>query len=186
MEASKARLVNSNVSVFSSNCVGGVICHDLGIRFNSPTVNLFMVPADFVKFASDPETFLSQPVERVDTGTSYPVGRLGEITLHFMHYASFTEAEAAWKRRCTRVDLDNSRWILVDRDGLDEETAQAFEAIPREGKVLLSHRGWEGVGCCFSCAEWVEAGGRQTVDLCAFAPEGILESPQRAITDSTS
>ena len=44
------RLKNSGVTVFSSNCVGAVACHDLGMRFNSPTVNLFMKPADYLRF----------------------------------------------------------------------------------------------------------------------------------------
>ena len=35
-------------SIISSNCVGGVISHDLGLRFESPTVNLFFYPDSFL------------------------------------------------------------------------------------------------------------------------------------------
>lgn len=181
MSPARAGLTNPDVSVFSSNCVGGVICHDLGMRFSSPTVNLFMVPQDFVRLASDPERYLALLVEPVEVLELYPVGRFGDLTLHFVHYGSFAEAESAWQRRCSRVDLANSRWILVDRDGLDEETARAFGALPLTGKALLSHRKWEGLGCCVSRPEWAEPGRPQTRDLCAFGGGGFLSAPRRYI-----
>ena len=37
-------------SIISSNCVGGVILHELGLKFNTPTINLFFVPRDYLEF----------------------------------------------------------------------------------------------------------------------------------------
>ena len=48
----RERLENENFSIISSNCIGGILCHDLNVRYNSPTVNMFFVAADFVKFCS--------------------------------------------------------------------------------------------------------------------------------------
>lgn len=39
------RLTNLAPSILSLDCVGGVMAHDLRLRFNSPTVNLFSNPA---------------------------------------------------------------------------------------------------------------------------------------------
>ena len=36
-------LKNRDIPIISANCVGGVIYHDLGLAFNSPTINLFLV-----------------------------------------------------------------------------------------------------------------------------------------------
>lgn len=36
--------------VISSNCVGGCMLSDQGVRFNSPFVNLFVNAKDFLKY----------------------------------------------------------------------------------------------------------------------------------------
>lgn len=43
-------LKNKEVSFLCPNCIGGILFHDLGLRFLSPTVNLMMTQTDFVKF----------------------------------------------------------------------------------------------------------------------------------------
>ena len=48
MPKQRQRLKNTNFSVISSNCNGAVMCHDLGIQFNSPTVNLSMNAEDYL------------------------------------------------------------------------------------------------------------------------------------------
>lgn len=45
----RLRLKNKEFSLISSNCNGGMILHDLGLRFNSPFVNLWISPSDFIK-----------------------------------------------------------------------------------------------------------------------------------------
>ena len=52
------KLSNRDVTLFSSNCNGGVILHDLGLRFNSPFVNLWIKPKDFIKICENPEYYL--------------------------------------------------------------------------------------------------------------------------------
>lgn len=34
----KKRLRNRDISILCNNCTGGFVLHDLGIRFNSPTI----------------------------------------------------------------------------------------------------------------------------------------------------
>ena len=38
-------------SIICSNCIGGEIYHDLGMKFYSPTINLWMSESDFLKSA---------------------------------------------------------------------------------------------------------------------------------------
>lgn len=40
------------VTILSSNCIGGVLGHELGWQFLSPTVNLWMWLKDFIKYCS--------------------------------------------------------------------------------------------------------------------------------------
>lgn len=48
------RLTNLAPSILSLDCVGGVMAHDLRLRFNSPTVNLFFESCgDFIDYVAD-------------------------------------------------------------------------------------------------------------------------------------
>ena len=49
-QKNRQRLFNHNMSVIASNCAGAFILHDLGQKFNSPFVNLYLEPADFIKY----------------------------------------------------------------------------------------------------------------------------------------
>ena len=50
---------NKDISIISMNCTGGILYHDLGLQFRSPTVNLFMRAEDFIKFCENLEFYLS-------------------------------------------------------------------------------------------------------------------------------
>lgn len=39
---------NINQSFLCNNCTGAMMMHDMGCRFDSPTVNLWMTPKDFL------------------------------------------------------------------------------------------------------------------------------------------
>lgn len=61
----RQNLVNTDFSLISANCIGGVISHELGLQFLSPTVNLFMSGKDFVKFCSDLKHYTSCNLEYI-------------------------------------------------------------------------------------------------------------------------
>lgn len=134
------RLKNKDFSLFSSNCNGGCICHDLGLEFRSPFVNLCLNAKDYMKFLRTPKEYLRKPLEFIeDTDKDYPVARLGDLTLHFMHYETAQEAEAAWTRRKARINWDNLFVLMTDKDGCTEETLRAFDALPYKNKAVFTH-----------------------------------------------
>jgi len=136
----RAKLTNLNVSIISNNCTGGVISHDLGLKFLSPTVNLFMTAEDFIKFCEKLEHYLSVDIieEIADTDRNYPVGKLEDITLYFVHYQTFEEARAKWLERKKRVKLNNIRIFGCDRDGMTADLMDRFDKLPYP-KVLFTH-----------------------------------------------
>ncbi len=75
----------SDISIISMNCIGGVLYHDCGQKFLSPTVNLFFMPSDFIKFVNNLDYYLSI-TQNVVMGDKYPVGILDDIKIYFMHY----------------------------------------------------------------------------------------------------
>ena len=125
------------------NCIGGVLAHDLGIRFNSPTVNLYMRAEDFIRFCENLPYYLS--IEKMFPCTdpelvgerTYPVAYLGDLVLFLVHYASVEEADRKWQERKTRVRTDNLVILATDRDGMTEELKDRFEKLP-DRKVLFT------------------------------------------------
>lgn len=71
------RLVNHDFSLFCNNCTGGVILHDLGLRFNSPTINLNIQPREFINFVNNLRDYMRCELEEIhDASVDFPVGRL--------------------------------------------------------------------------------------------------------------
>ena len=112
----QSRNKNKNFTLIARDCVGGVLYHQLGLKFLSPTINLFFVPEDFNLFCLNlPEYISSELVELKDSGVDYPVGLLSPsngpslktIRVDFMHYESFEEAKMKWEERKKRINWDN-------------------------------------------------------------------------------
>ena len=53
------RLRNKDVTIISTNCTGGILSHDLGLQFKSPTINMFFRAEDFVRFWENLEYYMS-------------------------------------------------------------------------------------------------------------------------------
>ena len=152
-------LTNRDFSILSSNCVGGIILHNLGQRFNSPTVNLLMTPDDFVKFLERPKHYLGCELREMDAGKDYPVGVLDDIRLDFMHYPDFATAEAKWKERSGRIHWDNLYIIMVEAFGCGRDVIARFDALPYAHKVCLTEREYPGLACVYALPDALRGGG---------------------------
>lgn len=141
----------SDITILSNNCLAGMVYHDFGLPFLSPTINLSMSCDAFLKICHDPRYYLSAPLyeKRLETVTGganretqrCPMGILGEgtrgIELSFVHYKSFEEAKQAWERRCARVNWEKVVLIMTDNSGADATTLRDFAALPFEKKVVF-------------------------------------------------
>lgn len=140
----QSELTNPNVSIISMNCNGGILYHDLGLQFKSPTVNLFMRAGDFIKFCENLEYYLNidEFVECKDKDIieerTYPIAFLGDLTLFLVHYTSIEEAMKKWNERKKRVNWDNIVILNTDREGTTEEIKDRFERLPYR-KVMFTH-----------------------------------------------
>lgn len=147
----RRRLKNRDFSLFSNNCNGGFIYHDLGLRFNSPTINLFFYKDHFFTFLEHLSEYLNcelrvchDPEHKPET--EYPIFNLGGdrglplIELHFLHYHDVEEARDTWYKRCRRVDLDNMYAVFSFFDDTDEEWLKRFDAIDIKNKVAFVNR----------------------------------------------
>ena len=130
--------LDNDFSIISCNCIGGILYHDLGKEFLSPTINLFIESPDFIKFCSNLSGYLNETLEYDENSKEYPIGILGDIKIHFLHYKNFSEAKSAWSRRSTRVLFNNIFVIMSDRDNYSAELFEDFKRLKYK-KVLFSH-----------------------------------------------
>lgn len=137
----RMRLKNKTMTVFANNCNAGFILHDLGLPFNTPTINTGFYPEQYFKFLSDPQKYLSSEIEETHLMDGpFWVGKLNDITMRIGHYRSFEEAQEAWKRRSKRVNLDNVYILMTDKDGCTYEHIKQFDELPYKNKVIFTHK----------------------------------------------
>lgn len=136
----RLRLRNHDFSVIASNCNGCLILHDLGQPFNSPFVNLWVPPADFIRYLQNPDHYRQCDMHFVqEEGISFPVGVLDDVRLYFVHYKTPEEARQKWMERTKRLKMDNLFIMFTDRDGCTMDDLRAFDALPYPNKVVFTH-----------------------------------------------
>ena len=136
------KIKNKDCSIISMNCVGGGVSHELGLRFNSPTVNLWFTPKEFIKFLSQLEHYLYDCKIEMDDKNSekygYPVGKLEDIHVYFTHYETFELAKQKWIERLKRLNMDNLYIIMVQKDGCTEQDICSFDSLKFKHKVIFT------------------------------------------------
>lgn len=127
----------SQTSIISSDCVGGIIYHDAGCEFQSPTINMRFEASDMVKLCSNLRYYMQlDPVPYKDSnGVSYPVLELGDIKLWCVHYHTYEEAIIAWQRRKKRINYKNIVMLFSEKDNFSEDLIDKIDKIP--GKKVL-------------------------------------------------
>lgn len=134
-------LRNNNITILSSNCTGGVLSHDLGLQFLSPTINMYICPNDFIKFMMDIENYIAYDLqEDTNNNEEYPVAILKDIKLHGLHYSNYQIMKEKWDERKKRINWDNIYVMMFERDGCTYEDIKKFDKLPYKNKVVFVHK----------------------------------------------
>jgi uncharacterized protein (DUF1919 family) len=161
------KLKNSDFTILCNNCVGGGIYHKFGLKYSTPTIGLFFFSEDYIKFLEQLPRYLKQPptfsysselhptANELMTKTKvYPVARIDDIEVHFLHYKTAEEALEKWTRRIQRINWDNLYVVYSDGGGaaagadsydFKEEYFERFTRLPYKNKVFFSAK--ERGGC---------------------------------------
>lgn len=145
LQKKRGQLKNPNPTIIANNCIGGIIYHDLGLPFSSPTINLFMLTQDFGRFLNRLEEYLQcELFDVTQEDAQFPVGELRldqeTVRIYFMHYETFAEAKEKWVERCRRVDMDNLYVVFLNMRLTHpfQETYVVFRNLPYKNKVMLT------------------------------------------------
>lgn len=135
----RKKLKNKEFTILSNNCLSGIISHDLGQRFDSPTVNLFIPPFYFVRFLENLEEYLTLDLDFTDQfHVPYPVAYLGDIPIFFIHYKTREDAKNKWEIRKGRIHRENLFVMMTDRYCCPYEVLRRFDALPYQNKICLT------------------------------------------------
>ena len=136
------KIFNKECSIISINCVGGVVSHELHLRFNSPTINLWFKTKDYLTFLKNIKYYLYNCELKQDVELSrqymYPVGILEDIRIYFQHYASFEEAKAKWIERTKRINWNNLYIVMVQGEDCTEDELKEFENLNFKHKICFT------------------------------------------------
>lgn len=144
-EANRNILENCNPTLITSDCIGGVMAHDLKLKFNSPTINLYFSSSGYLNFIENPTKYLDAKMcELCEHEYPYPVAKLEDIVLYLVHYKDIESAQIAWDRRKKRMDFNNAYYFMTDRNGCTERDIARFDKLSYKNKVIFVHlKEWE-------------------------------------------
>lgn len=139
LKKQRKELRNHYFSIISSSCNGGVITSELGEQFRSPTINLWFEAKDFVKLLENLKYYMELDIQEVENNfCNYPVGRIDDIFIYFMHYSTFEDARKKWNERKLRINYDNIFILMVDKDGCNEEIIKRFDKLQYKNKIIFT------------------------------------------------
>ena len=124
----------TRVRILATNCMGGILYHDTGKPFDSPTINLTISGMDFIKLCNDPEHYMTQyPVLADVSPQGYPIADVGGIRVNGVHYKDIDDFSDKWLRRGARFLEQKDAEILViasDAQIKTDEEIESFHNLP--------------------------------------------------------
>lgn len=142
-------------TIIANNCIGGSILHDLGLRFNTPTINLQILPAEFPKFCQNLKHYMeTELIEYKEPSNlhkydlinmfghtpkgEFPYGLCDDIIICFQHYSTFKEAKESWDRRKERIDYEHIGYIFYLAWDYDKKRAIDFMNLGLKNSVIFT------------------------------------------------
>lgn len=145
---------NDKFCIISNNCLGALPYQLLKLKYNTPTVGLFFYPSCFIKFISNLDHYLGRTLHFKQESfyqegnrnrlinNSYPLGKLDDIEIHFLHYKNEDDAMSKWQRRVARVDMDNLFFLMTESALCREEHLLKFDSLEHKKKKCFTAKNY--------------------------------------------
>lgn len=163
-EGKVEKLQNTDFSIICNNCLGGFIYQHYNLEYRTPTLGLFIVAKDYIKFLSNIKFYLSNKLEFITPEESihyeefkeyakfikFPIAKLYDINVFFMHYKDEEEAEEKWYRRINKINWNNLFIIMAENETFDYDVLKQFDNLCFENKVCFTREDYPEIksSCC--------------------------------------
>ncbi len=170
----RKKLNHTDFTIISNNCWGGFIYQMFGLKYNTPTIGLFIMERDYVKFLANLKYYCSIELKFILPEHSkyykkigdvnYPIGKLNDIEVFFMHYKTREEALEKWTRRCKRINYNRMLFKMSQRNDCDDDTIRDFININHQNKICFTQAQYSIDNTVYvpGLAELNEKGGDET------------------------
>lgn len=132
----RKKLNNTDFTIISNNCWGGICYEYFGLPKLSPTVGCYFYADDYIRFISNLPRYLNTPLEiisateskhfeslRIKNQLDVPVGVLDDVEVILLHYKDPKVAIEKWNRRIQRINPNN---IILKFSFMNECTDELF------------------------------------------------------------
>lgn len=158
----RKRLKYKDFSIISNNCWGGFIYQMFGLKYTTPTIGLFIMESDYIKFLENLKVYLEKDLIFITPEQSkfykqitnngkisikYPVAKLDDIDIFFMHYTSQEEALTKWNRRKVRINFDRLIIKMSERNDCNSEIISRFVKLPYKNKICFTAKEYNYTEC---------------------------------------
>lgn len=158
----RGELEVDDFTIISNNCWAGMVYESYGLPKLTPTVGMFIMPEDYLRFVADLPGYLSAPLEFIDPAASkwasvladnegwgsYLIGRVGDVELHMLHYHDEAVARRKWESRVGRVNFERILYKFNDQNGATEDDLACFDALGLPHKVVFCAKEHPAIPSC--------------------------------------
>lgn len=157
----RKELNRTDFTIISNNCWGGMIYESYNLPKQSPTVGLYFMASDYIKFVSNLRGYIEKDLKFIQPEESkwkdseqikndvhfgeYPIGKLGDVEIFFLHYKDEEEALAKWQRRVKRINWDRLLIKFNDQNGCTLKNLNDFLSLPYKNKIFFTSNEWPNI-----------------------------------------
>lgn len=145
------KIKNNDFTIISNNCWGSFIYQSYNLKYNSPTIGLFFMADDYIKFLKDIKEYINSPIEFINPKKSkwyeqlnksykfgeYPIGKIKDIEIYFLHYKNKEEALEKWNKRCSRINWEKLIVKFNDQNGCNFDHIESFNRLKYKNKICF-------------------------------------------------
>ena len=157
----RKRLQNTDFTIVSNNCWGGILYEYYGIKKLSPTVGCYFYADDYIKFISNLSYYLSIEIKMITSNqskhkeslfekgeTKVPVGVLDDVEVVFLHYSDADLAKDKWTKRISRVNWENIIYKFSYMNECTDKNIEDFLQITNGKKrvCFVNKNKWNNYG----------------------------------------
>ncbi|WP_293748395.1 DUF1919 domain-containing protein [uncultured Paraglaciecola sp.] len=140
---------NKNFVIISDNCWGGEVYKWYNRAYNTPFVGLGIYGECYIKLLSSFDYYMGLELKFKPQNETkhphmfkkayYPMGLLGDIEIHFVHYNSEQDAKDKWDKRTKRMmavsDKNSFFFKFCDDWKAEVKQFEQFHKLPFKNKV---------------------------------------------------
>lgn len=151
------RIKNKDVTIISNNCWAGIFYRNNNLEYLSPTLGLFFMAEEYIKFIYNIKYYLNKELEFIEIEDSKyknylkklnynsPIGKIDDLEIMFLHYDSNEDAKEKWNRRKERINWNKIIYKFSDQNMCTYEHLKKFEDFEANNKICFTTRKYENI-----------------------------------------